>query len=143
MMTSFLFDANTSFFQATQVLYNYRTKFAAHAIHVVLDNLCKWLNIKLSDLNDEWDRLSDLAEDLLRKRRFIFKGGEPPGEVILCLSLNMHTILITINSFVQMEYFLMFLLLRRSNRIFPRIPRAELYSKQVHLSVGLHLQLLR
>lgn len=84
------------FFQATQVLYNYRSKFAINAIHVVLNNLCKWLNIDLSNVNNKWDELSNLAEDLLHKRRFIFKGGEPPGEVSFCLPLNMHTILITI-----------------------------------------------
>jgi hypothetical protein len=62
--------------------------------------LCKWLDINLSNLNDKWDQLSNLAEQLLHKRRFIFKGGEPPGEVSLCLSPNMLMILITINSFV-------------------------------------------
>jgi hypothetical protein len=100
LTSSVLFDANTFFFQATQVLYNYRSKFAVNAIHVVLNNLCKWLNINLSNVNDKWDQLSELAGELLHKRRFIFKGGEPPGEVSLCLSLNMHTIFITIISSV-------------------------------------------
>ena len=142
MISSVLFDANIFFFQAIQVLYNYRSKFAVNAIHVVLNNLCKWLNVNLSRVNDNWDRLSDLAKELLHKRRFIFKGCEPPGEVSF-QSLNLHTILITVNSFTYTGDFLMFLLLRHSNLTFPHILRAKLYSKQVHLSVGLHLQLLR
>ena len=108
-----------------------------------MSNLCKWLDIRRLNVNKKWDELSDLAENLLHKRRFIFKGGEPPGEVSLCLSHTMHTILITINSFVQMEDLLMFLLLRRSKHIFPRIPRAALFSKQDHLTVGLRLRLLQ
>ena len=48
-----------------------------------MTNLCKWLDITLLQVNDEWDQLSDLAGMLLHKRRFIFKGGEPPGEVSL------------------------------------------------------------
>ena len=84
MMSSIQFDANYVCFQATQVLYNYRSKYATNAIHVVLTNLCKWLSIDLLNVNNEWDQLSDLAEKLLHKRRFIFKGGEPPGEVSLC-----------------------------------------------------------
>ena len=55
-------------------------------------------------------------------------GGEPPDEESLCLSLTtMHTILITIDSFVQKEDLPTFLLLRRSNRIFPHILRAKLF----------------
>ena len=83
MMYSVLIDANTFFFQATQVLCNYRSKFAVNAIQVVLDNLCKWLDVNVFNVNNNWDQLSNLAEELLRKRRYIFKGGEPPGEVSL------------------------------------------------------------
>jgi hypothetical protein len=95
-------------------------------------------------MDDNWDPVSNLAGELLTKRRFIFKGGEPPGEVSLFPSPTMCTILlITVDSFVQKEDLRTFLLLRRSNHIFPRIPRAKLFSKQVHPSVRLHLRLLR
>ena len=76
-------------------MYNYRSKYAVAAIQVVLINLCKWLSVDLPSANKEWDQLSDLAGELLHKRRFIFKGGEPPGEVSLCPLLTIHTILIT------------------------------------------------
>jgi hypothetical protein len=93
-------------------------------------------------MNNNWDDLSDLAENLLRKRRFIFKGGEPPSEVSLYSSITIYTILITIDS-AQMDDLLTFLLLRRSIHISLRILRAELFSKQIHLSARLRLQLLR
>jgi hypothetical protein len=95
------------------------------------------------NMNNNWDRLSDLAEELLHKRRFIFKGGEPPSDVSFCPLITIYTILITIDSFVRMDDLLTFLLSRRSNRIFLRILRAELFSKQVHYSARLRLQLLQ